>query len=131
MEEEKSVENNGATDKSMAEPRKSNEQEPPKEVDKTNESGRRADDEPTKGAREKVAKNKEEEQQEFLVPMRLENTARIDTEGKRIDLLGNGVPVIPTLRLEILNRFTLKGFSERCRRLLSTDGTFSIELCPF
>ncbi|GJV10089.1 hypothetical protein Tco_1351630 [Tanacetum coccineum] len=50
-----------ATDKSMAEPSKSDEQEPPKEVDKTNEGRRRADDEPAKGARENVTKNKEEE----------------------------------------------------------------------
>ncbi|GKE45424.1 reverse transcriptase domain-containing protein [Tanacetum coccineum] len=61
MEEEKSVEDNGVTNKSMAEPSKFDEQEPPKEVDKTNEGGRRADDEPTKVARENVAKNKEEE----------------------------------------------------------------------
>ncbi|GJW70946.1 hypothetical protein Tco_0127863 [Tanacetum coccineum] len=45
----------------MAEPSKSDEQEPPKEVDKTNEGRRRADDEPAKGARENVTKNKEEE----------------------------------------------------------------------
>ncbi|GKE80656.1 protein kinase-like domain, concanavalin A-like lectin/glucanase domain protein [Tanacetum coccineum] len=57
----KRVENNGATDKSVAEPSKSDEQEPPKEVDKTNEGGRRADDEPAKGARENVTKNEEEE----------------------------------------------------------------------
>ncbi|GKB51414.1 hypothetical protein Tco_0902167 [Tanacetum coccineum] len=61
MEEEKSIENNKATDKSMAEPSKYDEQEPPKEVDKTNEGGRRADDEPVKGAKENVTKNEEEE----------------------------------------------------------------------
>ncbi|GJW83634.1 hypothetical protein Tco_0156779 [Tanacetum coccineum] len=61
MEEEKSIENNGVTDKSVAEPSKSDEQEPPKEVDKTNEGGRRANDEPAKGARENVTKNEEEE----------------------------------------------------------------------
>nr|GEW94886.1 hypothetical protein [Tanacetum cinerariifolium] len=60
MEEEKSVEKNGATDKSMAEPCKSDEQEPPKEVDKMKKGRRRADDEPTKGARENVIKNEEE-----------------------------------------------------------------------
>ncbi|GKE27150.1 hypothetical protein Tco_1442534, partial [Tanacetum coccineum] len=61
IEEEKSVENNGATDKSVAEPSKFDEQKPPKEVDKPNESGRRANEEPAKGARENVTKNKEEE----------------------------------------------------------------------
>ncbi|GJU83863.1 hypothetical protein Tco_1291409 [Tanacetum coccineum] len=60
MEEEKSVENNGATNKSMAEPSKSDEQ-PPKEADKPNEGGRRADDEPAKGTSENVTKNEEEE----------------------------------------------------------------------
>ncbi|GJT29233.1 hypothetical protein Tco_0909508 [Tanacetum coccineum] len=48
-----------ANDKSVVEPSKSDEEEPPKEVDKTNE--RRADDEPAKSAREKVTKNEEEE----------------------------------------------------------------------
>ncbi|GJV33641.1 hypothetical protein Tco_1394041 [Tanacetum coccineum] len=61
IEEEKSVENNGATDRSVAEPRKYDEQKPPKEVDKPNESGRRANEEPAKDARENVTKNKEEE----------------------------------------------------------------------
>ncbi|GKC55717.1 hypothetical protein Tco_1083315 [Tanacetum coccineum] len=61
MEEEKIIENNMATNKSMAEPRKSDKQEPPKEVDKTNEGGRRVDNEPTKGAMENVTKNEEEE----------------------------------------------------------------------
>ncbi|GKC17871.1 hypothetical protein Tco_1014653 [Tanacetum coccineum] len=60
IEEEKSVENNGATDQSMAEPSKSDEQ-PPKEADKPNEGGRRADDKPAKGASENVTKNEEEE----------------------------------------------------------------------
>ncbi|GKF18889.1 hypothetical protein Tco_0063807 [Tanacetum coccineum] len=61
MEEEKNVENNRPVDKSVVEPSKSDEQEPPKEVHKTNEGGRRADDEPAKGARENVTKNEEEE----------------------------------------------------------------------
>ncbi|GKC17287.1 hypothetical protein Tco_1014069 [Tanacetum coccineum] len=61
IEEEKRVENNGATDKSVAKPSKSDEQKPPKEVDKPNESGRRANEEPAKGARENFTKNKEEE----------------------------------------------------------------------
>ncbi|GJZ56844.1 hypothetical protein Tco_0612338 [Tanacetum coccineum] len=61
IEEEKNVENNGATDKSVAEPSKSDEQEPPKEVDKTNKGGRRADDEPAKSARENITKNEKEE----------------------------------------------------------------------
>nr|GEW17300.1 hypothetical protein [Tanacetum cinerariifolium] len=61
LDRKKSVENNGATDKSMAEPIKYDEQESPKEVDKTNEGGRRADDELTKGASENVTKNEEEE----------------------------------------------------------------------
>ncbi|GJU11403.1 hypothetical protein Tco_1133799 [Tanacetum coccineum] len=61
MEEEKSVENNRATDKSMAKPSKSDEQKPPKEDNKPNEGRRRADDDPAKGARENVIKNKEEE----------------------------------------------------------------------
>ncbi|GJU77972.1 MAK10-like protein [Tanacetum coccineum] len=61
IEEEKSIENNGETDKSAVEPRKSDEQEPPKEVHKTNEGGRRVDDEPAKVARENVTKNKKEE----------------------------------------------------------------------
>nr|GFD23972.1 hypothetical protein [Tanacetum cinerariifolium] len=61
MEEEKSVENNRATYKSVTEPRKSDEQEPPKEFDKTNKGGRRADDESAKGARENVTDNEEEE----------------------------------------------------------------------
>nr|GEU34218.1 putative reverse transcriptase domain-containing protein [Tanacetum cinerariifolium] len=59
--EEESIENNEATDKSMAEPSKSDEQKPLKEVDKLNEAGRRADDKPAKGARENVTKNKEDE----------------------------------------------------------------------
>ncbi|GJZ95376.1 zinc finger, CCHC-type containing protein [Tanacetum coccineum] len=59
--EEKSVENSRETDKSVVEPRKSDEQEPPKEVHKTNEGGRRVDDEPAKVARENVTKNKKEE----------------------------------------------------------------------
>ncbi|GJT01480.1 hypothetical protein Tco_0822649 [Tanacetum coccineum] len=61
MEEEKNVENNRATNKSVAEPSKSDEQEPPKEVDKTNKGGRRANDEPAKSARENITKNEEEE----------------------------------------------------------------------
>nr|GEY12236.1 zinc finger, CCHC-type [Tanacetum cinerariifolium] len=64
MKEEKSIENNEVTDKSMAEPSKYDEQKPPKEVDKPNEGRRRADNEPAKGARDNVTKNKEEEQAE-------------------------------------------------------------------
>nr|GEU35994.1 hypothetical protein [Tanacetum cinerariifolium] len=60
-EEEKSVENNRATDKSMAKPSKSDEQKPPKEVDKPNEGGRRDDDELAKGARDNVIKNEKEQ----------------------------------------------------------------------
>nr|GEX47661.1 hypothetical protein [Tanacetum cinerariifolium]GEY52584.1 hypothetical protein [Tanacetum cinerariifolium]GEY53194.1 hypothetical protein [Tanacetum cinerariifolium] len=60
MEEEKSIENNETIDKSVAEPSKSDEQEPPKEVDKKNEGGIRVYDEPTKGARENVTKNEKE-----------------------------------------------------------------------
>nr|GEW32206.1 MAK10-like protein [Tanacetum cinerariifolium] len=60
-QEEKSIENNGATDKSMAELSRSDEQEPTKEADKTNEGERRTDDELAKGARENVINNEEEE----------------------------------------------------------------------
>nr|GEV39277.1 hypothetical protein [Tanacetum cinerariifolium] len=59
--EEKNIENNGAIDKSMVAPSKSDEEEPPKEVDMTNEVERRANDKPTKSARENVAKNEKEE----------------------------------------------------------------------
>nr|GEV32447.1 hypothetical protein [Tanacetum cinerariifolium] len=45
----------------MAKPSKYDEQKPPKEVDKPNEGRRRADNEPAKGARDNVTKNKEEE----------------------------------------------------------------------
>ncbi|GKE73951.1 hypothetical protein Tco_1535992, partial [Tanacetum coccineum] len=48
-------------DKSAPEPNKSDEQKPPKEVDKPNKGGIRVDDEPAKGARENVIKNEEEE----------------------------------------------------------------------
>ncbi|GJX86921.1 hypothetical protein Tco_0337695 [Tanacetum coccineum] len=45
----------------MTDPSKSDEQKPSKEVDKINEGGRMADDEPTNGARENATKNKKEE----------------------------------------------------------------------
>nr|GEW52283.1 hypothetical protein [Tanacetum cinerariifolium] len=68
MEEEKSVEKNRATDKSVTEPIEYDEQEPPKEVDKTNEGGRKVDDKPAKSARENVTKNEEEEPAGFSSP---------------------------------------------------------------
>ncbi|GJT77667.1 hypothetical protein Tco_1044392 [Tanacetum coccineum] len=54
------IENNGTTDKSVAETSKFDEQKPPKEVNKPNEGGRRADDDLVKGERENVIKNEEE-----------------------------------------------------------------------
>ncbi|GJR48926.1 MAK10-like protein [Tanacetum coccineum] len=61
IEEEYSVKNNEAIDKSVVEPSKSDEEEPPIEVDKTSKIERRTNDKLAKSAREKVTKNKEEE----------------------------------------------------------------------
>ncbi|GJU17387.1 putative ribonuclease H-like domain-containing protein [Tanacetum coccineum] len=61
MKEEKNIENNGPIDKGIGEPSKSDEEEPPKEVDMTNEVERKADDEPAKSAKENVTKNEEDE----------------------------------------------------------------------
>ncbi|GJS48673.1 zinc finger, CCHC-type containing protein [Tanacetum coccineum] len=61
MEEEKNIENNGSNDKSVVEPNKYDEEEPPKGVDMKNEVERKAVDEPAKSARENVIKNEEDE----------------------------------------------------------------------
>nr|GEZ31528.1 zinc finger, CCHC-type [Tanacetum cinerariifolium] len=53
--------NNRAIVKSIVEPSKYEEEEPPKKASVTNEVERRADDEPTKSVRENVMKNKEEQ----------------------------------------------------------------------
>nr|GFC24195.1 hypothetical protein [Tanacetum cinerariifolium] len=59
-EEEKNVENNEPIDKGVGEPNKSDEEEPPKEVDIKNKVERKADDEPAKSTEENVTKNKKD-----------------------------------------------------------------------
>ncbi|GJV71193.1 hypothetical protein Tco_1491188 [Tanacetum coccineum] len=61
MEEEENRENNGQIDKSVMEPGKSDEEEPPEGIDMKNEVERKPDDEPTKNAKESVTKNEEDE----------------------------------------------------------------------
>ncbi|GJS03319.1 hypothetical protein Tco_0319827 [Tanacetum coccineum] len=59
--EEKTVEYNGPVDKGIVEPGKSDEEEPPKEVNMKNEVERKADDKPAKSTKENVTKNEEDE----------------------------------------------------------------------
>ncbi|GJZ63666.1 MAK10-like protein [Tanacetum coccineum] len=59
--EEKTVEYNGPVDKGIVEPGKSDEEEPPKEVNMKNEVERKADDKPAKSTEENVTKNEEDE----------------------------------------------------------------------
>ncbi|GJW61069.1 hypothetical protein Tco_0110404 [Tanacetum coccineum] len=61
IEEEENGENNGQIDKSVMEPGKSDEEEPPKGVDTKSEVERKADDEPDKSARKNVMKNEDDE----------------------------------------------------------------------
>ncbi|GKD43133.1 MAK10-like protein [Tanacetum coccineum] len=61
MEEEENRENNGQIDRSVMEPIKSTEEEPPEGIDTKNEVKRKADDEPAKSARKNVTKNEENE----------------------------------------------------------------------
>ncbi|GJT97655.1 hypothetical protein Tco_1093173 [Tanacetum coccineum] len=61
MEEEENEENNGSIDKSIMDPGKPDEEEPPKGIDIKNEVKRKTDDESTKSARENVMKNEEDE----------------------------------------------------------------------
>ncbi|GJR37963.1 hypothetical protein Tco_1213647 [Tanacetum coccineum] len=64
--EEKTVEYNGSVDKGIVEPRKSDEEEPPKEVNMKNEVERKADDKPAKSTEENVRRMKRMSQQELL-----------------------------------------------------------------
>ncbi|GJS29438.1 hypothetical protein Tco_0490058 [Tanacetum coccineum] len=59
--EEKTVEYNRPVDKGIMEPGKSNEEEPPKEVNMKNEVERKADDKPAKSTEENVTKNEKDE----------------------------------------------------------------------
>ncbi|GJT42814.1 hypothetical protein Tco_0951529 [Tanacetum coccineum] len=64
--EEKTVEYNGPVDKGIVEPGKSDEEEPPKEVNMKNEVERKADDKPAKSTEENVRRMKRMSQQELL-----------------------------------------------------------------
>ncbi|GJX28000.1 MAK10-like protein [Tanacetum coccineum] len=61
IEEEKNVKNNRPIDKSVVEPNKSDEEEPPKGVDVKDEVERKVDGEPAKSSMEDVTKKEEEE----------------------------------------------------------------------
>ncbi|GJZ03731.1 MAK10-like protein [Tanacetum coccineum] len=87
MEEEENIENNRPIDEGIVEPGKSDEEEPPKEVEMKNEVERKADDKLANSAEENVTKNEKDEPAGASSSQAIVNMNALVDQGSEVNIM--------------------------------------------